>query len=135
MSEPTVKLLEWAIQSSQKVRFSYEKPNGEKSDRTVTPIDFKTVEQTLCLEGYCHLRCAKRTFAIKRMRSIRIVSASEANYGQVTSPEMITPYIDIQTKVTPASQSLPSNVTQAKNTDAQVKQRPYIKCRRCIIMG
>jgi hypothetical protein len=126
--EPQVKLLEWAIQSSQKVRFSYEKQNGEKSDRTVTPIDFKTVEQTLCLEGYCHLRRAKRTFAIKRMRSIRIVSASEANYGQVTSQEVITPYIDIQTKVSPASQSLPSNVTQAKNTDAQVKQRPYIKC-------
>jgi len=122
--EPKVKLLEWAIQSSQKVRFSYEKRNGEKSDRTVTPIDFKTVEQTLCLEGYCHLRRAKRTFAIKRMRDIRIVCASEANYEQ----EVITPYIDIQTKVSPASQSQPSNVTQAKNTDTQVKQRPYIKC-------
>ncbi len=126
--EPQVKLLEWAIQSSQKVRFSYEKWNGEKSDRTVTPIDFKTVEQSLSLEGYCHLRRAKRTFAIERMRDIRIVSASEANYGQVTSQEVITPYIDIQAKVSPASQSLSPNVTQAKNTDTQVKQRLYIKC-------
>lgn len=126
--EPQVKLLEWAIQSNQKVRFSYEKRNGEKSDRTLTPIDFKTVEETLCLEGYCHLRRALRTFAVKRMRDIRIVEASEANYGQVTFQEVITPYIDIQTKVSPASQSQHNNVTLAKNTDTQVKQRPYIKC-------
>jgi WYL domain len=125
--EPQVKLLEWAIQSSQKVQFSYEKRNGEKSDRTVTPIDFKTVEQTLCLEGYCHLRRAKRTFAIKRMRDIRIISASEANYGQGTSQEVRAPYIDVQTRVNPASQSLPSNVAPEKNADTQVKQRPYIK--------
>ncbi|MEO1376362.1 MAG: WYL domain-containing protein [Cyanobacteria bacterium J06635_10] len=83
--EPQVKLLKWAIQSNQKVRFSYETRNGEKSKRTVTPINFKTVEQTLCLESYCHLRNAKRSFALKRMRDIEIISASQANYEQVIS--------------------------------------------------
>jgi hypothetical protein len=83
----------------------------------------------LCLEGYCHLRRAKRTFAIKRMWDIRIISVSEANYGQGTSQEVRAPYIDAQTRVNPASQSLPSNITLVKNTDTQVNQRPYIKCR------
>lgn len=127
--EPQVKLLEWAIQSSQKVRFSYEKRNGDKSDRTVTPIDFKTVEQTLCLEGYCHLRSAKRTFAIKRIRDIRIVSASEANYGQVASQEVITPSIDVQAKAaSPTLQSPSCSTSQAQDVDTQVKQRPHISC-------
>lgn len=126
--EPQVKLLEWAIQSSQKVRFSYEKLNGEKSVRTVTPIDFKTVEQTLCLEGYCHLRSARRIFAIKRMRDIRIVSASEANHEQVTSQKVITSYNHVQSKVSPTLQSTSSDATQPKDVDTQVKQRPYIKC-------
>lgn len=126
--EPQVKLLKWAIQSSQKVQFSYEKLNGEKSDRIVTPIDFKTVEQTLCLEGYCHLRSARRTFAIKRMRDIRIVSASAAKYRQVTFQEVITPYNHVQSKVSPALQSSSSEAAKPKNVDTQVKPRPYIKC-------
>lgn len=112
--EEQVKLLKWAIQSNQKVRFSYETRNGEKSERTVTPINFKTVEQTLCLESYCHLRNAKRSFALKRMRDIEIISASQANYEQVTSDLAIAPP-DVQTKISPASQFPSSEVTQTNN--------------------
>ncbi len=125
--EPKVKLLEWAIQSSQKVRFSYEKRNGEKSNRTITPINFKTVGQTLCLEGYCNLRRAKRTFAIKRMQDIIIISASEAKSEYDTSQEIRAPYIDIHARVNSASQPLLSSITSVENTNTQVKQRPYIK--------
>jgi len=106
-------LLEWAIQSSQKVEFSYESRRGEKSFRTVTPLELKTVKQSLCLEGYCHLRHAKRIFAVQRMRDIEIVCASKANYEQVRA----------------APQSLSSKFTQAKNIGTQIKQRPYIKYR------
>ncbi len=124
--EPQVKLLEWAIQSSQKVQFSYETQNGEKSDRTVTPISFKTVKQTqnLCLEGYCHLRNAKRNFAIKRMRDIKIISASQAHYEKVTSSEVVTPP-DIEVKVSPASK-FPSPEVIQKNNDEQVTYQEVI---------
>ena len=62
-----VELLEWAIQSSQKVEFDYENRYGSKSHRTVTPIQFQTVAQTPCLKAYCHLRKARRTFAVERI--------------------------------------------------------------------
>jgi hypothetical protein len=113
--EREVKLLEWAIQSSQKVRFSYETRSGEKSERTVTPIRFKTVKQTqnLCLEGYCHLRNAKRNFAIFRMRDIEIVSASQVSYEQVASQKVIIP--DVEVKASPTLQSPSSEVIQTND--------------------
>ena len=37
-------------------------------------------------------------------------------------------YIDVQSKVSPALQSLSSNDTQVKDAGPQVKQRPYLKC-------
>ena len=117
--EPEVKLLEWAIQSNQKVRFSYETRNGKKSDRTVTPIKFKTVEQTLCLESYCHLRNAKRSFAIKRMRDIKIISASQANYQQVTS-QKVTTAPDVEVKVSPALQIPLPEVIQKDHYEQEV---------------
>ncbi len=72
-----VKLIELAIQSSQNVQFIYKKRDGERSTRTVTPIAFKTVNQTLCLQGYCYLRQAERTFAIKHIRNISFVSLEQ----------------------------------------------------------
>ena len=118
-----VKLLEWAIQSSQKVQFSYETRSGEKSDRTLTPISFKTVGQTLCLQGYCHLRNAKRKFAIVRMQDIKIVSATQANYERA-SDEAITPP-DVQVKVSPASQLPLPEITQKKKYE-QVTSKEVI---------
>ncbi|MBE9212911.1 WYL domain-containing protein [Plectonema cf. radiosum LEGE 06105] len=123
--EPQVKLLEWAIQSSQKVRFSYETRDGEKSERTVTPVSFKTVKQTLCLEGYCYLRSAKRHFALKRMRDIEIVCASQVNYSPVISDVITLP--NVPEKVSLVSQIPLPKVTQTKNN--QVKQRLYINYR------
>ena len=83
--EQQVKLLEWAIQSSQKVRFSYEEQYGYMSNCTVTPINLKTVEQALWLEGYSYRRGATRNFAIKRMRDIKIVPANEPHPEAGTS--------------------------------------------------
>ncbi len=126
--DPQVKLLEWAIQSSQKVRFTYEEHNGEKSDRVVTPLGFKVVERTLCLDGHCYLRNARKAFEIQRMRDIKIIPVVEASNRQTTSQEGRVSAIDSQTKVGPASQSLAPNVSQAKNTSTSGKQRSYIKC-------
>jgi predicted DNA-binding transcriptional regulator YafY len=129
VAEQQAELMKWAIQSSQKVQFTYEKRNSEKTDYTVTPIDFKTVEQILCLEGYCHLRRAKETFVISRMRDVRIVPTSEPSYGQHIPQQERTPYIDVQARGNPESQSPLSNDALANDTSSQVKQRPYIKYR------
>ena len=72
-----VELLEWAIQSSQKVQFDYENRYGSKSHRTVTPVQIQTIGEALCLEAYCHLRKSKRVFAVERISNISVVSPNE----------------------------------------------------------
>jgi hypothetical protein len=43
--------------------------------------------------------------------------------------ESVEPYIDVQTRVNPEAQSLPSNIALENDTSSQVKQRPYIEYR------
>lgn len=126
-----VKLLKWAIQSSQKVQFSYENRNGEKSDLTVTPIRLKTIEQALCLEGYCHLRLVKKLFAIQRMRNVRIVSSGGTSDQSQSFPDSTVTeslHLDTPTQTTYQLQSPRQNAAQTLSTDAQNQKRPYIKC-------
>jgi hypothetical protein len=108
-----IELLEWAIQSSQKIRFDYEDKNGNNSNRTFTPQNFKTIRQTLCVEGYCYLRRAKRTFTIRRMRDIKIISANELNHN-------------IKEKANPFSSPSFSNISSVKDKESHAKERPYI---------
>jgi hypothetical protein len=127
LTAQSVELLEWALQSSQKVQFNYEKRTGEKSNRIVTPTGFKTIERTLCLEGYCHLRRAKRTFAIRRMRDIKIVSPGSEKSQDSSQTTLVKPYPDTQ-KQTRSIPQPPQNVSQTASTEAKSPQRPYIKC-------
>ncbi|WP_271255057.1 WYL domain-containing protein [Pseudanabaena sp. Chao 1811] len=108
-----IELLEWAIQSSQKIRFNYEDKNGNNSNRTFIPQNFKTIRQTLCVEGYCYLRRAKRTFTIRRMRDIKIISANELNHN-------------VKEKVNSSSLSSFSSISSVKDKDSHPKERPYI---------
>jgi hypothetical protein len=110
-----IELLEWAIQSSQKVKFSYEDKNGHNSERTFTPQNFKTIRHTLCVEGYCYLRRAKRTFTIKRMRDIRIISANELNHN-----------VKEKVNSSPLSSSTIPSVKDKNSQSKQSKERPYI---------
>jgi hypothetical protein len=100
-------LLEWAIQSSQRVQFDYVNRYGAKSHRTVTPLGFKTFGETKCLEAYCQLRQAKRTFVINRMRGIRLATIDETSNQSKPSPESIA--------------------TEPSYTDSRISERPYIK--------
>ena len=106
------KLLKLAIENRQNVEFIYTDKNGEYSERIFAPSSFITMQQTLCVEGYCYLRRSKRTFAIKRMRELRIVSENTLDHN-------------VKTKVDSNSQSL-SSTNREKSTDAESKQRPYI---------
>ena len=106
------KLLKLAIENRQNVEFIYTDKNGEYSERIFAPSSFITMQQTLCVEGYCYLRLSQRTFAIKRMRELRIVSENTLDHN-------------VKTKVDFNSQSL-SSTNREKNTDTESKQRPYI---------
>lgn len=74
-----LELLEWAIQSSQKVEFDYENRYGARSHRLVVPLEFQMVGQALCLAGYCRLSRAKRVFAVKRMAHIKLIATGQAD--------------------------------------------------------
>jgi predicted DNA-binding transcriptional regulator YafY len=107
------KLLQLAIESRQNVEFIYTDKNGEYSERIFAPSSLITMQQTLCVEGYCYLRRSQRTFAIKRMRELRIVSENKLNHN-------------IKAKADSNSQSL-SSTNRERNIDNESEQRPYIK--------
>lgn len=139
-SDQQVKLLEWAIQSSQKVQFTYTTQDGEKSDYTVTPIELETFEQALCLATYCHLSGTRRAFVIKRMRGLKIVSSdviSSPSYSP-RPPTTLAPAIPSQPSVLPLPIVEPQvsvqntaplakePLTPKRSPDFQAPKRPYI---------
>jgi hypothetical protein len=73
-----VQALQRAIVSGDDVEFMYRKRTATSfKRRRVTPHALVQIDhehddgQTLCLRAYCHLRCAERHFALKRMRGLR----------------------------------------------------------------
>jgi 5-methylcytosine-specific restriction endonuclease McrA len=73
-------LISDALRNNKYIYFSYTKYSGLKSKRSIRPIQYYKVKKTLCIQGYCHLRKAMRTFAIKRMRNIKIVDSPITGY-------------------------------------------------------
>lgn len=75
-SDPTKALLNKAIHTVQDVRFTYAK-DGTFRERVVMPLELiqlrQGVEHSTCLVAYCHLRKAKRTFALSKMSGIVLV--------------------------------------------------------------
>jgi len=74
-----VSLIKKAIKENDKVEFYYRKPLDSKSQkRVVLPSELISIGhvhrsgQTLCMRGYCEVRSAERTFAIKRISRIKI---------------------------------------------------------------
>ncbi|OSI22671.1 HNH endonuclease [Bradyrhizobium canariense] len=87
--EKKIELLNKALSQNKDVRFRYKKPDGSTTTRKVTPGEMRKLtvpglqsllgrkikiekEGKLCLFGYCHLRKAKRTFAVHRMQRIEL---------------------------------------------------------------
>lgn len=72
--------IRYAIENNKKIKFGYKKPNDKGyKQRTVTPRELANIEHhrdsgsTLCVRGYCELRKAKRVFALKRMRGLKVI--------------------------------------------------------------
>ena len=75
-----LRLIEKAIKTNQKITFLYRKPDEKKRHkRTIKPFKTESIAHrrdnnfTLCVRGFCDLRQSDRTFAIKRMRGLKIL--------------------------------------------------------------
>ena len=72
--------ISYAIENKKRVEFLYKKPT-EKSynKRIIQPHKLISLEHkrdsgsTLCVSGFCELRNAKRTFAIRRMKRLKVL--------------------------------------------------------------
>lgn len=71
-------LVNFAISRGRTLTFSYTDREGKSTVRTVTPKRIKDYEwenrrgSTRCMETYCFLDRADRTFALHRMRDVKV---------------------------------------------------------------
>ena len=72
--------IETAINTGRKIDFLYKRPQDEAyHSRTIKPTGFVEYQHkygsnvTFCVKGICDLRKAERSFALKRMKELKIV--------------------------------------------------------------
>ena len=63
-------LLRQAVRNQKKVKFQYQREDGEKSFRTVRPLGLSYWGRTWTLVAWCELRDAFRHFRVDRMNSL-----------------------------------------------------------------
>jgi hypothetical protein len=68
-------LIKDAILHERKIHFKYRDKDKNLTERTVTPLrlfihNFGDDGEMLCLDAFCHLRNANRTFALFRINSL-----------------------------------------------------------------
>ena len=66
-------LIRHAIDKKLIISFNYEKFEGNRSTRSIKPLEIFQKKTTLCVRGFCYLRNEDRSFAIKRMTAVKIV--------------------------------------------------------------
>jgi predicted DNA-binding transcriptional regulator YafY len=72
--------IRYAIANGKRINFVYRKPEEDiHKQRTIKPTELINLDHhrdsgsTLCVRGYCELRKAERTFALKRMRGLKVI--------------------------------------------------------------
>lgn len=72
--------IHYAINNDKRIKFGYKKLKDKShKQRTVKPAELVNLDHrrnsgsTLCVCGYCELRKAERTFALKRMRGLKVI--------------------------------------------------------------
>ena len=72
--------IRYAIENGRQIKFGYKKPTDKgHKQRVVNPGELINIPHvrdsgsTLCVRGYCELRKAERTFALKRMRGLKVI--------------------------------------------------------------
>jgi len=73
--DTTLSIINAAIENGKMLKFEYTDPEGEITNRTVTPITLERRHnrQIYCLNAYCHLRKDARTFVVWRMKRLTLV--------------------------------------------------------------
>ena len=76
-----------AISSGMLISFNYTNLDGIESVRSIKPYFIKYLENgayfSQCVHGYCYLRKENRTFAIARMRGVKIATQPNKSYFKV----------------------------------------------------
>jgi hypothetical protein len=72
--------IRYAIAQRKRINFEYKKPTDIRhKKRTVKPTELIYIDhvrdsgKTLCVRGFCELRNAERTFALKRMKGLKVL--------------------------------------------------------------
>jgi hypothetical protein len=71
-----------AISGGKLIHFRYRKHDGAESVRSIRPANFQRIQGSQCIMGYCYLRKAQRTFAIRRMYELKIVETPGMCYDK-----------------------------------------------------
>ncbi|WP_156759493.1 helix-turn-helix transcriptional regulator [Microbacterium karelineae] len=79
-----------AVRDRRAVRFSYRRPDGEQTTRTVDPSGLLLTSGEWYLQGWCHLREATRTFHLERMSDLHVTSEPADHAGEMR-PELFVP--------------------------------------------
>ncbi|WP_221584145.1 YafY family protein [Microbacterium sp. G2-8] len=74
-----------AVRDRVSVRFTYRRPDGAETSRTVDPSGLLLSGGEWYLQGWCHLREAGRTFLLERMSDVEITDAPAAHVEEVTA--------------------------------------------------
>ncbi|WP_110589157.1 helix-turn-helix transcriptional regulator [Microbacterium suaedae] len=83
-------LLSQAVRDRRAVRFTYTRPDGAQTIRTVDPSDLLLTSGEWYLRGWCHLREATRTFHLERMSDLEVTDAPADHMGEMRS-ELFVP--------------------------------------------
>ncbi len=67
--------IKYAIQNKLQVTFFYTNSEGIKSERVVMPNIIGKFKGTYCVRGYCHMRKEYRSFALSRIKNLKILSS------------------------------------------------------------
>lgn len=100
--------IRYAIANGKRIKFGYKKYKDKSyKQRTVKPVELVKIDHnrdnglTLCVRGYCDLRKMERTFALMRMRGLKVdnrievvtpspkSSSSTKKLKKVTSPKKL----------------------------------------------
>jgi len=82
-------LLRDAAKKRRKIRFRYERRDGEQSERTVRPICLALLMSAWVLCAWCELRKDFRTFRLDRMAGVRALDETFDDDGRASLEEFL----------------------------------------------
>ncbi len=88
--------LRLAIRQRRKVLFQYTRGTGERTIRTVRPIEIERDDNGWVLGAFCELRQAYRTFRLERMASVEVLDVTFEQLQAVPPPDPETTVVALR---------------------------------------